>query len=117
MVFEAVTTAATVYNTTEHTTNAPLPVHPVRPIPPATSLSAPFDAVLCSRRPPDDYDFACGGYDLPLTSTLGSQVHHWSSGTLAKTEGMWLPQPRQVCFAAGALVHRYLGYTLLGTAA
>ncbi len=38
--------------------------------------------------------WACGGYSLPSFSTLGSQVHHLSSGTLAKTEGTWLPQPR-----------------------
>ena len=37
---------------------------------------------------------ACGGYSLPSFSTLGSQTHRLSSGTSAKTEGRWLPQPR-----------------------
>jgi len=44
-------------------------------------------------------DCAWGGYSFPSFSTLGSQVHHWSSGTLAKTEGTWLPQPRHVFLA------------------
>lgn len=35
----------------------------------------------------------------PLTSTLGSQVHHLSSGTPWKTEGTWEPQPRHACLA------------------
>ena len=43
--------------------------------------------------------WACGGYSLPFFSTLGSQVHHLSSGTLAKTEGTWLPQPRHAVLA------------------
>lgn len=46
---------------------------------------------------------ACGGYFFPSTSTLGSQVHRWSSGMLAKTLGRWPPQPLQdflaVCIA------------------
>lgn len=42
-----------------------------------------------------------GGYSLPLTVTLGVQVHHWSSGTLLSADGMCWPQPRQVAFAIG----------------
>jgi hypothetical protein len=38
---------------------------------------------------------AAGGYSLPLNLTLGSQVHHWSSGTPDMALSMWLPQPRQ----------------------
>ena len=46
-------------------------------------------------------DLAWGGYSLPSISTLGSQVHHLSSGTPAKTDGTWLPQPFQACLAVG----------------
>lgn len=40
-----------------------------------------------------------GGYFFPSTSTLGSQVHRWSSGMLAKTDGRWPPQPLQAFLA------------------
>lgn len=40
--------------------------------------------------------FAWGGYCLPFFSTLGSQMHHSSSGTSSRTPGMWLPQPLHV---------------------
>ncbi|KAI1636574.1 hypothetical protein F4809DRAFT_608733 [Biscogniauxia mediterranea] len=39
---------------------------------------------------------ALGGYLTPLTSTLGSQVHHSSAASLSNTEGIWAPQPNQL---------------------
>lgn len=40
-----------------------------------------------------------GGYSLPCFSTLGSQVHHSSWGTLSMTPGTCWPQPNQVVFS------------------
>ncbi|KUI64723.1 hypothetical protein VM1G_11272 [Cytospora mali] len=37
---------------------------------------------------------AAGGYGLPSNSTLGSQLHHWLSGTPDMALGMCCPQPR-----------------------
>lgn len=37
-----------------------------------------------------------GGYCLPFLSTGGPQLHHSSSGTESRTEGIWAPQPNQV---------------------
>lgn len=90
------------YNTARFTTTfdtkplhrSPFPpscfAFPSPPPPPTRFLSHPGA---------DIWDLAAGGYDLPSTLTLGSQVHHWSSGTPARAEGMWFPQPRHVFLA------------------
>lgn len=46
-----------------------------------------------------------GGYFLPPTSTLGSQVQRSFSGMLSITEGIWLPQPHQELLPAVAISH------------
>ncbi|KAI1350133.1 hypothetical protein F5Y01DRAFT_162944 [Xylaria sp. FL0043] len=38
---------------------------------------------------------ALGGYSLPPSTTLGSQVHSWSAGTESRTVETWFPQPFQ----------------------
>ncbi|KAK4456068.1 hypothetical protein QBC34DRAFT_388823 [Podospora aff. communis PSN243] len=48
---------------------------------------------------------AAGGYFLPLMSTLGSQVHHLSSGTPAKTDWTCEPQPLHDCLAGNVSHH------------
>lgn len=40
-----------------------------------------------------------GGNFSPSFSTRGSHVHHCSRGVAVITDGMWLPQPHQVCFS------------------
>lgn len=40
-----------------------------------------------------------GGNFSPSFSMRGSHVHHCSRGVDVITDGMWLPQPHQVCFS------------------
>lgn len=71
-------------------------------LPTSVSLLPPPNQLFRNDGIPMDI-LACGGYFFPSTSTLGSQVHRWSSGMLAKTLGRWPPQPLQdflaVCIA------------------
>lgn len=40
-----------------------------------------------------------GGYWIPFRSTVGEQVQRSGEGMASITEGMWLPQPRQVALS------------------
>lgn len=93
---------------TKHPTNS-RQAHSPQPTPTGEAHNSSFPAsFFCPPPPPTSppsHDApgmatrAAGGYGLPSTSTLGSHVHHSSSGTPERALGMCLPQPRQDFFA------------------
>lgn len=83
-----------------------------RPVIPQTTLlrsithSSSFPSFFCppptsppSQDAPGMATRAARGYDLPSTSTLGSQEHQSSSGTPDMAAGMCFPHPRHDFFA------------------
>lgn len=82
----------------------------------ALSFELPPPNKLLSQDIPGIDTEPAGGYSLPLTVTLGVHVHHWSSGTPLRAEGMCWPQPRQVAFASWLLAYELLnGVGVLGS--
>lgn len=72
---------------------------PVLAPPPASSFFPPPPRRLPSQAIPGICAAAAGGYSLPPILTRGSQLHLSFSGTLSRTLGTWLPQPRHDFFA------------------
>ena len=67
--------------------------------PPSFFSAPPPPTRFLSQDGAETPNLAAEGYDFPSMVTRGSQLHHWSSGTPARAEGMWLPHPRQDFFA------------------